>query len=108
MKKVLVNALAIAVFSTTASLSAVAADDTSGPKVVVKYGDLDLQSEDGQKKLKRRLLRAARLVCPNNYSRSAQTSAAGRACINQALEGSLELVNQRLAANPPTRQAARR
>lgn len=108
MNRAMLNAVAVAVFATTAAPAAFAADNTSATSVVVKYGDLDLHSEEGRKKLERRIVRAARLVCPNNYSRSAQTSAAGRACISRTVEGSLDLVSQRRAANPPARQTVRR
>lgn len=81
--------------------AAVAADASAPPRVAVKVGDLNLGSEAGRQELDRRLMRAARKVCPDIYSRSVQTRMAGTACVNRAVEQALGQVEQRRLAGAP-------
>jgi UrcA family protein len=56
------HSFALALATMALATPAVAADDQL-PSVAVHYGDLDLTSEAGQKRLDSRLERAAREVC---------------------------------------------
>jgi UrcA family protein len=55
------QSLALALAAAVLAAPAVAADEA--PSVAVRYGDLDLSNEDGQRQLDLRLERAAREVC---------------------------------------------
>lgn len=55
------QSLALAFAAAALAVPAVAADEV--PSVGVRYGDLDLTSAEGQRKLDSRLERAAREVC---------------------------------------------
>ncbi len=56
------HSLALALAATVLTVPAAATEDEA-PSVEVRYSDLDLTSEAGQRQLDRRLERAAREVC---------------------------------------------
>ena len=58
------QSLALALAAAVVAMPATAADEP--PKIGVRYGDLDLTSEAGQRQLDQRLERAAREVCGMN------------------------------------------
>jgi len=58
------QSLALALAAAVLAAPVAAADEA--PSVGVRYGDLDLTSEEGQRQLDRRLERAAREVCGLN------------------------------------------
>jgi UrcA family protein len=58
------QSLALALAAAVLAAPAVAADEA--PSVSVRYGDLDLTSEAGQRQLDHRLERAVREVCGRN------------------------------------------
>jgi UrcA family protein len=68
-----------------ASAGAATTNAADGPSVAVRYGDLDLTSEGGARRLYHRLVVAARQVCPDGSSRDFSTLRAVEACRNQAI-----------------------
>lgn len=91
--------LAAALFGiATSALASTAVAGGAGMEehsVAVHYGDLNLDSVAGQKTLKRRLSHAARVVCPDAYSRSLEIRTEGRQCIRQALDEANATIAQR-------------
>ncbi len=80
----------------TTDTAASAADE---PSVVVRYGDLDLTSEAGARKLYHRLVVAARQVCPDGSSRDLSVLREVGACRNQAIvKAARQIPSPQLAA----------
>ncbi|TLY76205.1 MAG: UrcA family protein [Gammaproteobacteria bacterium] len=81
-----------------ATTHAAATDDTP-PSVQVKYGDLNLATDEGARALYGRIVWAARKVCPVSDIRKLAELAAAKACEAQAIEHAVRDVNNpRLAA----------
>ncbi len=79
------------------ALAGPAADDV--PRVVVKYGDLNLSTDIGTQILYRRLKAAARAVCPDFSNRDLRQSDVSRRCRAEALARAVNDVHSsRLAA----------
>ena len=64
------------------------------PSVVVRYNDLNLQTQAGAQSLHRRLKAAARSVCPDEFSRDLLTAQEGRACVAQAVDRAVTAVDR--------------
>jgi UrcA family protein len=73
------------------SVSLSMSDDT--PRVVVRYDDLDLTSEQGAVTLYQRISGAARQVCPNASGPSLRAMQLQRSCISAAIERAVTDVN---------------
>jgi UrcA family protein len=87
---------AATIASDTAAASA-AAD--APPRVVVKYGDLDIATHDGARILYRRIVAAARRVCVAPESRDLQAMTAAYACREAAVAAAVRQVDSaKLAA----------
>jgi UrcA family protein len=70
------------------------AGDAPAPRsVVVKFHDLDLQTEGGAQALYRRIESAAHRVCPDPDQASLDQKAAAWSCRQQALNHAVEAVN---------------
>jgi UrcA family protein len=70
----------------------------AAPSVVVRYGDLNLSTEAGNLALYRRIVAAARQVCPDSGPRDLQASAISRACRDAAIARAVTAVpSSRLA-----------
>ncbi len=81
-----------------AAAPARAAGEDTPAQYVVRYTNLDLQTDAGASALYRRIAAAARQVCPD-YSREPARVAAMRACRADAIERAVAGVgNERLAA----------
>jgi UrcA family protein len=91
--------LLIAAVAALLPAAAVSAAERDEPlSTVVRYGDLDIESEAGAEALYRRLQLAARRVCPGD-SRDLAMRAAVRACRAQAIERAVGSIGStRLAA----------
>ena len=77
--------------------------DTS-PSVVVKYGDLNLNTEAGSLTLYARLAAAAKSVCPAADPRNLRSLSASRACQTEAMQRAVnDIRSPRLAALVATR-----
>ena len=75
--------------------AAVAHAEAAGVRSVeVKYSDLNMQSLEGARALHRRLVAAARQVCPDAYSKDLAVAMAGRRCIDAAVDRAVEAVAQ--------------
>ena len=75
--------------------ASVAHTEAAGVRSVeVKYSDLNMQSLDGARALHRRLVAAARQVCPDAYARDLAVAMAGRRCIDAAVDRAVEAVAQ--------------
>jgi UrcA family protein len=78
------------------ALSAATAD--SAPQIAVRYGDLDLGTEDGAARLLRRISRAAAQVCPD-AGRDLRLATVASECRAAAVARAVEAVhNLRLTA----------
>jgi len=76
-----------------------AAPDADVPSMVVRYGDLNLATEQGAKTLYRRIAFVAKQVCPDGESRDLESLNRARACQHEAIERAVHSVhNERLAA----------
>jgi UrcA family protein len=76
-----------------------AAPNDSVPSIVVNYSDLNLSTEVGTLALYRRIVAAARQVCPSADTRELQALALSRACQAAATERAVHDVNSpKLAA----------
>jgi UrcA family protein len=81
---------------TTLSVAAPASDATDSVKV--RYSDLNLATDAGVGTLYRRIANAARLVCPDPYSRDLSVVAASEHCQADAIAKAVaEVNNPRLA-----------
>jgi UrcA family protein len=68
------------------------------PRVAVRYGDLNMDSVDGQRALQRRIERAARKVCPDSGAQDLRARVAAQQCQRQAIAEAMRVVGeQRLA-----------
>jgi len=89
-----------------ASLGAIAATpDSDAPSITVRYGDLDLSTDQGTRVLYRRLSGAANLVCPivDNRDLSASTQAAQ--CRATAIATAVKKINNAHLAEIASSQA---
>jgi UrcA family protein len=92
-------ALAGCVLATTVSVAGAATPAADVPSVVVSYGDLNLSNEQGTRALYRRIVAAARQVCPVQITRELSSVAASNACQADAIARAVrELNNPQLAA----------
>ncbi len=77
--------------------AATAGDDV--PSVVVKYSDLNLATQDGVNHLYRRLMAAARQVCPDAPIRDLGAMSRAEQCRNEAVARAIRQIdNPQLAA----------
>jgi UrcA family protein len=81
-----------------AMLTHAATPDDVVPYVVVKYGDLNLSTEEGNRTIYRRIIAAARQVCPDEGSRDLQAFAISRACRDAAIARAVAAVPSRRLA----------
>jgi UrcA family protein len=91
------NLIAAAIFSALASgFTAVsaAADSTDAPRIVVKYGDLDVSNPQGAAVLYRRIRSAAQSVCPDFQRSDLAAKARTDACVHKAIADAVITVNQ--------------
>jgi UrcA family protein len=73
--------------------------DNDPPSVVVKYSDLTLATDSGVNQLYRRIMAAARQVCPDSPIRDFGMQRQVQACRNQAVAKAVRQIdNSRLAA----------
>jgi UrcA family protein len=86
-------------FARIACSAAAAAPGADVPSRVVRYGDLNLATEQGVKELYRRIAFVAKQVCPDGESRSLESISRARVCQHEAIERAVRQVhNERLAA----------
>ena len=76
---------------TTMSVAAPASDESAA--VRVRYSDLNLTTATGVNHLYRRIANAARLVCPDPYSRDLSVVAASQRCQADAIARAVAEVN---------------
>jgi UrcA family protein len=77
-----------------ASLGAVAATPVSDvPSITVRYGDLDLSTDQGTRILYRRLTGAANLVCPNADNRDLNGATQAAQCRATAISAAVKKIN---------------
>jgi UrcA family protein len=82
-----------------AGAAGAAASDNDPPRVVVKYSDLSLATDSGVNQLYRRIVYAAKRVCPDAPIRDFALMRQVEACRNQAVAGAVRQIdNSRLAA----------
>jgi UrcA family protein len=74
----------------TASATTPAADV---PSATVRFGDLNLATEQGARTLYRRIAMVAKQVCPDGGSRDLSRLAHAQACQKQAIERAVREVN---------------
>jgi UrcA family protein len=80
--------------------------DGVAPQVVVRYADLNLDSDAGALALYRRIAVAARRVCPNDHPLELRHAQTVRTCRDQALTRAIAAVGSpRLAAIQADRMA---
>jgi UrcA family protein len=76
-----------------------AATPDNPPSVVVKYGDLDLSTANGVNEVYRRIVRAARQVCPEMSFQDLSLQGKISACRDQAVARAIRQIdNAQLAA----------
>jgi UrcA family protein len=80
-----VVALAGCLFAGTLSAAHAATPADGVPSVVVKFGDLNLSTEQGTSSLYHRIVAAARQVCPKADPRELSAYASSQACQNAAI-----------------------
>jgi len=86
--------LLLAVVASSASAVAVAAEfGDAVPTRIVKFGDLNLSSDDGAAVLYRRIKGAAKAVCELSDVRPLDAMTAGRRCTDEAIERAVVQVN---------------
>jgi UrcA family protein len=72
---------------------------TNTIQIAVDYADLDLTTRDGLEVLHRRIVAAARTVCPAPRNADVRLKGLARECRTQAIEGALRSIgNAELAA----------
>jgi UrcA family protein len=82
-----------------AGVAGAATSDNDPPSVVVKYSDLSLATDSGVNRLYRRIMSAAREVCPDSPIRDFGMLRQVEACRNQAIARAVRQIdNSRLAA----------
>jgi UrcA family protein len=87
---------------------AAAPQETGAPSVVVKFNDLDLDTRQGAQALYRRLVSAAREVCPAEVESDLHRTAMVRECRDAALARAVRQLNKPiLTASIPTRDRER-
>jgi UrcA family protein len=75
------------------------ANPNQAPQAIVKYADLDIESDAGALALYRRIASAAHEVCPDNGTRDLRRWQAARECRDQAMARAISQVGSvRLAA----------
>lgn len=85
--------------SGTFTAAAGATPDGDVPSVVVRFGDLDLSTQEGALVLYRRIVSAAERVCPAWNPRDLQTVSVSSACRKAAIARAVAAVpSERLAA----------
>jgi UrcA family protein len=67
------------------SVATAATSPDGAPAVSVSYSDLNLATEEGTLALYKRIVSAARQVCPSATSPSAQQAAQARHCVDDAV-----------------------
>ena len=67
--------------------------DADVPSVVVRYGDLNLASEQGARALYQRIAWAAKQVCPERESRDLESLSRSRTCQKDAIERAVQSVH---------------
>jgi UrcA family protein len=73
--------------ASTVSMTALADSSTDAvPTLAVRYGDLDLSTEQGASALYHRIVSAARQVCDNSDNRDLQRFTASEKCQAKAIE----------------------
>jgi UrcA family protein len=93
--------LALALFAGAGMIATASAatPDADVPSAHVRYGDLNLSTEQGAKALYRRIASAARQVCPDGESRGLENLNRARSCQRAAIERAVQSVhNEHLAA----------
>ena len=85
---------AVAAFGVVSAATATAGEAELFHSRVVKYDDLDINSEQGAKALYTRLRSAARIVCANLEGREIRQKLEWKSCFDQALTRSVAEVNQ--------------
>jgi UrcA family protein len=91
------NLIAAAIFSALASGAtavSAAADSTDAPRIVVKYGDLDVSNPQGAAVLYHRIRSAAESVCPDFERSDLGSKARTDACVHKAIADAVITVNQ--------------
>jgi len=92
-------ALTVAAGAGTIATASAATPGADVPSAVVRYGDLNLSTEQGAKTLYRRIALVARQVCPDGESRDLESLNRARTCQREAIERAVHAVhNERLAA----------
>jgi UrcA family protein len=104
----LVTALAGCVLSAAAVSSAQAQTPANDVRrVVVKYTDLNLATDEGALALHRRIVSAAREVCPADFSRDLGRLIAVRECQKEAIDRAVADIHDARLAAVHARQAQR-
>jgi UrcA family protein len=79
--------------------SASAAAPSDAPRIAVDYSDLDLTTRDGIEVLHRRIVNAARQVCPAPKNSDLRLKTLARECRAQAMDAAVRFIgNAELAA----------
>ena len=91
--------LLAAVGAVTAGVSYAASDADAVPTITVRYGDRDLATDAGARKLYGRIRTAAAAVCPQPDIRDLAAAAASTACRREAIARAVvQMHSSRLAA----------
>jgi len=94
MNRSIIGALLAAGLCGALSAGAAPSDIQDVPRVTVRYGDLDLTTEVGARKLYRRLVAAAGVVCPYPGQRDLGAAIAAHACRDAAVERAVHEINR--------------
>ena len=99
VSKLVTTGLFLGVSLLCASVSAAAPSRSDAPRVAVDYSDLDLTTRDGIDVLHRRIVLAARQVCPLPKNSDLQLRVLARECRAQAIDAAVRFIgNAELAA----------
>jgi UrcA family protein len=89
----LLTALAGCLLAGTLSVAHAAPPSDAVPTTVVKYGDLNISTDDGARALYQRITAAARRVCPLDDSRELAQTARSNACRTAAVARAVRDIN---------------
>ncbi len=76
-----------------AGAASAAAADAEAPTLVVRYSTDSLSTHSGVQELYRRIVRAARQVCPETSIRDLRANELARACREQAVSKAIRQIN---------------
>jgi len=82
--------------------------DMDAPRLAVQYDDLDVNTEEGALTLYRRIVSAAREVCPQESKYSMRVTEISRQCVRNAVARAVREVNSPQLAKVDAAHASKR